>query len=38
MTDYQIRPKMLEDGHLEMDVYRAFSLDNKAETSQLFSI
>lgn len=33
MTDYQIRPKMLEDGHLEMDVYRAFSLDNKAETS-----
>ena len=24
MTDYQIRPKMLEDGHLEMDVYRAF--------------
>ncbi len=33
MTDYQIRRKMLEDGHLEMDVYRAFSLDNKAETS-----
>lgn len=33
MTGYQIRPKMLEDGHLEMDVYRAFSLDNKAETS-----
>lgn len=33
MNDYNLKPKMLEDGHLDLNVYRAFSIDNQAEKS-----
>lgn len=33
MEDYNLKLKMLEDGHIDMNVYRAFSVDNKAEDS-----
>ena len=34
MNDYNLKPKMLEDGHLDLNVYRAFSIENKAENSE----
>ena len=34
MNNYNLKPKMLEDGHLDLNVYRAFSIENKAENSE----
>lgn len=33
MNDYHLSANMIEDGHLDMNVYRAFSIDNKADNS-----
>lgn len=33
MNDYNLKPQMFEDGHLDLNVYRAFSIDNQAEKS-----
>lgn len=33
MNDYNLEPKMLENGHLDLNVYRAFNIDNQAENS-----
>lgn len=33
MSDYNLKTKDLEDGHIDMNIYRAFSVDNKADDS-----
>ena len=34
MNNYNLKPKMLEDGHLDLNVYRAFSIENNVENSK----
>lgn len=34
MEDYHLSPQMLDDGHVDMNIYRALSLDQKANESQ----
>lgn len=33
MSDYNLKAKDLQDGHIDMNIYRAFSVDNKADDS-----
>ncbi len=33
MDDYHLSPKMLDDGQVTMDIYRAFSIDEQADNS-----